>query len=301
MSNRYKTGILGAWIGIVVNILLMIVKGLAGFLANSQAMKADALHSGADIFASLAVIVGMYIASKPADREHPYGHGKAETIATKIIALIIVLAGLNVATSSLKVFFEGVAVAPGSLALWAALFSILVKETTYRYTHYLGEKVDCKVLLANSWEHRSDVFSSIAALVGIGAARIGDFLGYPFFLYMDPLAGLLVSVLIIRMGLRLAGEAAYELMDASAREDIIDDIREFACSVKGVTEVHDVKARSAGPYILVDLRIGVRCDLTVKEGHDIATKVKQELLSHRDDILEVIVHVNPCEVDGYPG
>ncbi|RQD67109.1 MAG: cation transporter [Tindallia sp. MSAO_Bac2] len=297
MSNRYKTGLLGAWVGIIVNFILMIIKGLAGYLANSQAMIADALHSGADIFVSCAVIIGMFIASKPADQEHPYGHGKAETIASKIIALIIVLAGLNVAISSLGVFFEGVDVPPGSMALWAALLSILVKEITFRYTHYLGEKVDCKVLLTSSWEHRSDVFSSVAALIGIGAARIGDFLGYPLFLYMDPLAGLLVSVLIIRMGLRLAGEAAYELMDASARKDIIEDIREAACSVEGVTEVHDVKARSAGPYVLVDLRIGVRCDLTVKEGHGIAKKVKEGLLSRRDDILEVIVHVNPCEIE----
>ncbi len=297
MSERYKIGILGAWIGILINFILMIIKGLAGYLANSQAMTADAFHSGADIFVSFAVIIGMFIASKPADQEHPYGHGKAETIASKIIALIIVLAGLNVAFSSLGAFFKGVDVTPGSMALWAALVSILVKEITFRYTYYLGEKVDCKVLLANSWEHRSDVFSSVAALIGIGGARIGDFLGYPFFLYMDPLAGLIVSVFIIRMGLCLAGEAAYELMDASAREDIIEDIRETACNVEGVTEIHDVKARSAGPYVLVDLRIGVRCDLTVKEGHDIAKRVKEGLLSQRDDILEVIVHVNPCEIE----
>ncbi|RQD72722.1 MAG: cation transporter [Candidatus Syntrophonatronum acetioxidans] len=297
MSERYKTGLFGAWIGIIVNFMLMIIKGLAGYLANSQAMTADAFHSGADIFVSFAVIIGMFIASKPADQEHPYGHGKAETIASKIIALIIVLAGLNVAVSSLGAFFRGVDVTPGSMALWAALISILVKEITFRYTYYLGEKVDCKVLLTNSWEHRSDVFSSVAALIGIGGARIGDFLGYPFFLYMDPLAGLVVSVFIIRMGLCLAGEAAYELMDASATEDIIDDIREAACNVEGVTEVHDVKARSAGPYVLVDLRIGVRCDLTVKEGHDIAKRVKEGLLARRDDILEVIVHVNPCEVE----
>jgi len=297
LSERYKIGILGAWIGILINFILMIIKGLAGYLANSQAMTADAFHSGADIFVSFAVIIGMFIASKPADQEHPYGHGKAETIASKIIALIIVLAGLNVAFSSLGAFFKGVDVTPGSMALWAALLSILVKEITFRYTYYLGEKVDCKVLLANSWEHRSDVFSSVAALIGIGGARIGDFLGYPFFLYLDPLAGLIVSVFIIRMGLCLAGEAAYELMDASAREDIIEDIRETACNVEGVTEIHDVKARSAGPYVLVDLRIGVRCDLTVKEGHDIAKRVKEGLLSQRDDILEVIVHVNPCEIE----
>ncbi len=296
MYERYKTGLLGASLGIIINILLVVIKGSAGYLAKSQAMLADAFHSGADIFVSAAVIVGMKVGKKPADKEHPYGHGKAETIASKIIALVIIFAGLNIGLSSLGSIYRGIEVAPGGLALWAAAISILIKEITFRYTYYLGKKTDCKVLLASAWEHRSDVFSSLAALIGIGGARMGDWLGYSQFLYMDPLAGIVVSILIVKLGLGIAGEATYELMDASANSETLEDIKEKVYSVIGVEEVHDVRARFAGPYILVDLRIGVNCDLTVKEGHEITKEVKERLMESRDDVLEVIVHVNPCEV-----
>ncbi len=297
MSERYKTGVLGAGLGIAINILLLVIKGLAGYLANSQAMLADAFHSGADIFASAAVIVGMNVGKKPADKEHPYGHGKAETVASKIIALVIIFGGLNIGLSSLRSIYQGIDVAPGGLALWAAAISIMIKEITFRYTYFLGKKVDCKVLLANAWDHRSDVFSSLAALVGIGGARMGDWLGYSQFLYLDPLAGVVVSILIVKLGISIAGEATYELMDASANSEILEDIKEKVCFVPGVKEVHDVRARFAGPYILIDLRIGVKCELTVKEGHDITKEVKKRLMESRNDILEVIVHVNPCEIE----
>ena len=163
-EERYLQSMAGARTGVFVNVLLVIVKLGAGISAGSLAMMADALHSAADIVASAVVYIGIRVASRPADEDHPYGHGKAESIASKIVAIIVILAGLNIGFFSLRTLFRPEHSAPGTLALWAALFSIIIKEGLFRHTFRIGQEHSCKVLIANAYEHRSDAFSSVAAL-----------------------------------------------------------------------------------------------------------------------------------------
>lgn len=185
-DERYKRSMAGASTGVTVNLLLVIVKAGVGLLSGSFAMLADALHSAADIVGSAVVYVGIRVASIPADEGHPYGHGKAESIASKIVAILVMLAGLNIGFFSLRALFQPAASAPDASTLWAALLSIVVKESLFRYTYNIGRRDDCKALVANA-EHRSDALSSVAALAGIGGARLGLVLNNTRLFMLDPL------------------------------------------------------------------------------------------------------------------
>lgn len=294
--ERFENSLSGARAGIIVNIFLVLIKAAAGLAAGSFAMMADALHSFADIVASAVVYVGIRVASKPADDDHPYGHGKAESIASKIVSILVILAGLNIGVLSARALFEAERSVPGTLALWAALVSIVVKEALFRYTVTIGEESNCKALVANAYEHRSDALSSVAALLGIGGARLGMLFGRPEFLYLDPLAGIIVSVFIVRMGWQIAKEAANELMDSQADPQLTAELKDLILAVDGVIELHSIRTRAAGPHILVDLEIGVDENITVKAGHDVAKEVKATLLAEKEELADILIHVNPCSV-----
>ncbi|MBS4022201.1 MAG: cation transporter [Dethiobacter sp.] len=293
-EERFKNSMAGARTGVIVNIFLVLVKGSVGILSGSMAMLADALHSAADITASAVVYIGIRVASKPADDEHPYGHGKAESIAGKIVAIIIILAGLNIGAFSLRALFHVAHPAPGSAALWAALLSVAVKEGLFRHTYRIGRQWECRVLVANAYEHRSDAISSLAALAGIGGARLGLLFNRPQLFFLDPLAGIVVAVFIVRMGWKIAGQAASELMDGRADPSLIAELSGLVLDVSGVVELHEVRARAAGPHYLVDLEIGVDGKISVMEGHDIAASVKECLLREKAMVADVLIHVNPC-------
>ncbi|MDW7652233.1 MAG: cation diffusion facilitator family transporter [Bacillota bacterium] len=292
--NRTENTLAGARTGMVVNFILVLLKAAAGIFAGSFAMLADSLHSAADIVASAIVYVGIRVASKPADDDHPYGHGKAETIASKIVSIIVILAGLNIGFFSLRALFDASRPVPGMAALWAAVISIFVKECLFRHTLRIGSDNECKALVANAYEHRSDALSSVAALAGIGGARLGFTFNIPQLYYLDPLAGIVVSVFIVRMGWSIAKEAASELMDAQAGNEFISEVKKMTLDTDGVWELHSVRARVAGPYIFVDLEIGVDQNITVLEGHDVARRVKATLLGEKREIADILIHVNPC-------
>ena len=294
--ERLEKSLSGARAGIIVNCLLSLLKGMAGIMAGSFAMMADALHSFADIVTSAVVYVGIKVASKPPDEQHPYGHGKAEAIASKVVSLLIILAGLNVAFFSARALFVTSPPAPGFAALWAALLSIVVKERLFRYTYKMGEESKCKALLANAYDHRSDALSSVAALIGIGGARLGLLFDRPQLFILDPLAGLVVSVFIVRVGWKIAKEATNELMDCQADPELTAELKILIQTVAGVSELHSIRIRSAGPNLLVDVEIGVVENITVKAGHDVAKAVKQQLMAGKEQIADVLVHVNPCRV-----
>ncbi|MBS4029994.1 MAG: cation transporter [Clostridiales bacterium] len=293
-EERYLQSMAGARTGVFVNLLLVIVKIGAGIFAGSLAMMADALHSAADIVASAVVYVGIRVASRPADEDHPYGHGKAESIASKIVAILVILAGLNIGFFSLRTLFRPEHSAPGAAALWAALFSIFIKEGLFRHTFKIGQAHSCKVLIANAYEHRSDAFSSVAALLGIGGARLGLIFNRPQLFLLDPLAGVIVSVFIVRMGWHFAKEAASELMDGQADPAYTNELTTLILAVDGVYEIHSIRVRVAGPHQFVNLEIGVDEAITVREGHDVAQRVKETLVCEKEEIAEVFIHVNPC-------
>ena len=291
---RYRRGRNAILYNIIINLVLALLKGFAGVLARSQAMIADAFHSAGDLLVNFVVLLGLRASYKPADAEHPYGHGKAETLAQNIVGLLIMGTGVYLAVSSLLTLRTEPEGPPGQLALYAAVFSIVVKWILFRYMWHVGEQENSRAIKANAMDHRSDVLSSLAALVGIGGARLGATLGYPLFYYLDSLAGIVVSTLIIMMGLGIMRDAGNELMDSMCPPETLQEISSLALDVPHVKEIHQVRVRSSGSCLLVDLEIGINGSFSVEEGHAVAHSVEENLFQNREDIITITVHVGPC-------
>lgn len=285
----------GAWLGIVGNAALALMKFIIGWISGSKALIADAAHSASDIGGSLIVLVGLRAAHKPPDKDHPYGHGKAESIAAIIVSLLLVYVGVEIAIHSIKTIAGGVSEAPKGIALIAIVISIVVKEAMFQYKYRLGKRLNSQALIANAWEHRSDVYSSIAALVGVGGAVLGKYLGIPLFYYLDPIAGSVVALMVLKMGYDLIRESIHNTMDHVLHEEDSKHLFEAIQNVRGVEAIDDLRAREHGPYLIVDVKISVNPKITVLEGHEITRNVKMTLLRKFSNISDVFIHVNPYD------
>ena len=286
----YASGARGAWVGIVGNLALGAGKLAAGIVGHSAAMVADAAHSISDSFSSIAVLVGFRIARAPRDAEHPWGHGKAESIAAKVVALLLLGVGGAIGWNAVRgIARGGTESAPGLVALLAAAISILVKEGMYLYKIRIARRIKSTSLAADAWHHRSDALSSAIALAGIGAARFGG----PQWHVFDHVAALGVAGLIVWVGARSFLRASRELMDAMIPEEGVAEIRRVALAVEGVREVEKIHARKSGLDVLVDIHVEVDGDLPVREGHAIAGRVRDELTGHLTHVERVVVHIEP--------
>src|SRR5690625_4666150 len=205
---------------------------IGGLISGSRALLADALHSASDIVSSIVVLFAVRIANKPPDKEHPYGHGKAESIASIIVALLLIVVGIEISISSIKVFFGDIPDAPGIIALIIIIISIAIKEVLFHYKLKLGKKYESTALITEAWHHRSDSLSSLAALIGISAALIGKHYKITFLIYGDAFAGIIVSLIVIRVGYLLAKDSAN-----IALEQVLDDKK----TKKYIKTVHSVK------------------------------------------------------------
>lgn len=298
-TDRFAKAETGAWVGIIGNILLAGVKGIAGFLSGSQALIADAFHSASDVAGSFAVLVGLKAAKRPPDKDHPYGHGKAESIAAIVVSVLLLVVGIELAISAAKSIWNGKVVVPEWYALAAIILSIVAKEIMFQYKFRLGKRLSSQALIANAWEHRSDVYSSIAALVGVGGAMIGGKLGISWLLYLDPIAGAVVALLVLRMGYRLVLDSIHSTMDHVLHDEDANPLIRAVQSVDGVITVDELRAREHGHYVIVDVKISVNPRLTVAEGHTVAKRVKKHLLQRFIHVADVFVHVNPFD-PGFP-
>ncbi|TFE00537.1 cation diffusion facilitator family transporter [Jeotgalibacillus salarius] len=293
MDNRFKEAEFATWVGIVANTLLTILKGIFGYISGSRALVADAAHSASDVAGSVAVLAGLRTAKKPPDEDHPYGHGKAENIATIIVAILLVVVGIEIATSSAGVFFGEVPKAPGGIALVVIVFSIVLKEALFHYKHRLAKRINSSALMAEAWHHRSDALSSIAAFLGVFGAIMGDMFDLTFLLYADPVAGLVVSLVVIKIGFSLAKEASSIMMEQVLDADRTDPFVKTVLSIPGVKRVDKLLARTHGHYIVIDIKVSVDPYITVEEGHRISKNVKRILLEQHEDVNQVLVHINP--------
>lgn len=291
-SARFKKAEFAAWIGIFGNILLALIKFIVGKFGNSRALIADAVHSFSDVVGSLAVLVGIRASKLPPDEEHPYGHGKAESIAAIIVAAILFIVGAQIGYGSFQALFAP-ALTPSILAVYVALFSIILKEAMFQYKYRLGKKLNSDALITNAWEHRSDVFSSIAALIGIGGAVAGDYLGISWMIYLDPLAGIGVSILVMIMAWKLGADAIHNTLDHVLPEEEAAELEATALSVPGVVQVDALYARVHGHYVIVDIKLAVDPHITVEEGHAIGKQVKEALLMRHKHVHNVLIHINP--------
>lgn len=292
VDDRLAKAQFAAWVGIIGNLALAGVKLLVGVIAKSQALIADSIHSASDVIGSVAVLIGLRAAERPPDQDHPYGHGKAESVAAIIVSVLLAVVGVEMGNSSIKSLFTPLG-APGFLAVWAAIGSMIVKEWMYRYKYNLGKKLKSQSLIANALEHRSDVFSSFAALVGIAGAIAGGWLGVPWMLYLDPVAGIFVSLLVLKMAYNILMESIHSTLDHVLHEDDTQELRQAILQVAGVTRIDSLRAREHGHYQIVDVKVGVNPHITVEEGHHIGKQVKHEIMEKFSEVRDVFVHINP--------
>jgi cation diffusion facilitator family transporter len=208
MNANQKTSLLAAWISVISNIFLTLIKIIVGLLFKSQVLLADGIHNAADVVASVASLGSMKISNQPADEDHPYGHGKAEVISSGIVAVILILAALFMAYESIKSLFEP-ATEPHIIAFIAAIISLIWKQILYVYTIRIGRKTSSKGLIATAYDHLADVFASIAAVIGIGIALINNIYSIPYAAYGDPLAGIIVSFFVLKLAISMGKEAIY--------------------------------------------------------------------------------------------
>jgi cation diffusion facilitator family transporter len=275
-------------IAIAINIGLTVARVLAGLEAGSTAVLADAVNSGTDILTTLVVIGGSRIASLPPDPGHPYGHEKAEPVAAKIVGLVVLLTGVLTAIGAISVLQAGGTEQVGLSAIWVTAVSIGVKEVLARYQLRTGRQINNQALLADGVNQRTDAFSSVAALIG----ALGGRYGAPA---LDPAMGIVVAVLILRVGLGVYWRSVNHLMDPAPEPAVMAELERAAASVPGVQSVDELKARLFGAWIYVDCKIAVDSDLTVAEGHRISARVKERVLKSGPGVRNVLVHVNPHE------
>lgn len=281
--------------GAVINIALTVCKIIAGVVGRSSAMIADGVHSLSDLLSDIVVLVFTHISSKGKDRDHSFGHGKFETLATLIVSVILVVVGANLMSSGVRSIMgviNGETIPkPGYIALIAAVVSIFFKEILYHATVRVGRKTDSPVVVANAWHHRSDAFSSIGSLVGIGGAiLLGD-----RWTILDPLASCIISIAIMVVAVKMAMPSLAELLETSLPEDIENEIKETASSVEGVKDIHELKTRRNGMSFIIDAHITVRREISIVEAHDIATSVEDMLISKYGQQTQVNIHVEPAE------
>lgn len=283
-------GIRSIFIGIVANLFLALIKGFAGVIGNSYALIADSIESTVDVFSSIIVWNGLRISRKPPDKDHPYGHGKAEPLTVVFISLALLGAAIVIAIQSYKqIVTPHLAPAPFTLGVLVIVF--IIKELLFRYVYYIGVKVGSTAVKTDAWHHRSDALTSAAAFIGILIALIGGS-GYES---ADDWAALAASGIIVFNAYRLLRPALAELMDTAPPEDIELKIREAAASIVKVKSLDKCLVRKVGFEYYVDLHVVVDGNLTVKEGHKIGHQVKDAIKASNERIADVLIHIEPFE------
>lgn len=278
-------------ITIVGNVVLSVVKLLAGIIAHSNAMISDAVHSASDVFSTIVVIIGIKVASKEADKEHPYGHERLECVAAIVLAIVLFITGLGIGTEALKNIVQGNygdLQVPGILALIAAIVSIVSKEGMYWYTRYYAKKIDSSALMADAWHHRSDAFSSIGALIGIGGARLG-------FPVMDSIASLVIFVFIVKAAYDIFKDAMNKMVDHSCDEETEKQIYDCVMKNEHVRGIDLLQTRIFGNKIYVDVEIQLYASYTLEEAHNIAETVHNDIEDSFSKVKHIMVHVNPVK------
>lgn len=298
-DERFEKTERAVWGGIALHVALACLKGIIGVLSQSKALIADAAHSASDAVNAATVLVRLRTAKIPLDEASPNDQNKKISFASVLFSIIILVAGVEMGISSIKSFWDGADQAPRGFALVAIGISLFVKEMMFQYTYRLGKRLGSKELIANSWGHRSDIYSSIVALVGILGAMTGSYLGVSFLYYLDPLAGLFVSLLVLRMGYTCVKEALHTKSDYIMDQDDAADLIAAVQMIKGVITVDGLQSRELGHYVVVDIKISVNPRVSVWEGHEVSKKIKQQLMKRFHHISDVYVHVTPYDA-GYP-
>ena len=290
-SEIYKVTLIGS----LGNVLLMIFKFIAGIVGHSSAMVADAVHSLSDFLTDVVVLIFVHVSAKPQDESHDYGHGKFETMATFLIALALIGAAIGIifsGSTKLVTWLGGADLeAPGMLALWAALLSILVKEVLYRYTARRGKELESQAMIANAWHHRSDALSSIGAAIGIGGAIL---LGHRWTV-LDPLASIVVGAMLVKVAVKLMKTSVDELTECSLPAEMENEIMALILSQSDVQEPHNLRTRRIGNRIAIEVHVRMRGDHSLNFAHEKATALERLLKERFGPQTHVTVHMEPIK------
>ena len=285
----YKVTLVGG----AVNVILLLFKFVAGIVGHSAAMVADAVHSLSDFVTAVIVLAFVYISGKPKDKSHDYGHGKYETLAMTLIGVALLTVAIGIVYSGMTkivAWTNGEQLeAPGTLALWAALLSVVMKEGVYRYSMVKARQLNSRAVEANAWHHRSDALSSIGTAVGIGGAI---FLGRRWTV-LDPVASVIVGVFIVKVAVDLLRNGIGDLMEQSLPDTVEEEILRLVASIPGVAEPHDLRTRRIGNHYAIELHILMDGDITLREAHDKASEVEDLLRKHYGEETHIAVHVEP--------
>jgi len=281
--------------GGIINVVLLVVKFAAGIFGHSAAMIADAVHSLTDFATDVVVLIFVHLGNKPADRDHDYGHGKYETLATAIIGTSLLAVGVLIfcsgAGKTWRVIQGEMLPSPGKVALVAAVASIVLKEWAYRFTVKVGKRCQSEAVVANAWHHRSDALSSVGTMIGIGGAIL---LGNRWTV-LDPLASIVVSVFIVRAAWQLMMESMKELTEASLSDEDEAVIMHIAASEPGVSEVHNLRTRRVGNRIAIEMHARMLGSTPLVEAHRHATAIEHRLKEHFGPDTLVSIHLEPVK------
>ncbi len=280
-------------VGGVVNVVLLVFKFVAGILGHSAAMVADAVHSLSDFVTDIIVLVFVHISGKPEDKSHDYGHGKYETLAMTIIGMALLVVAIGIVYSGMTKIVAWAGgeqlKAPGMLALWAALLSIVLKEAVYHYSMVKARQLRSQALEANAWHHRSDALSSIGTAVGIGGAIL---LGQRWTV-LDPVASVIVGLFIVKVAIDLLRDGIGDLMEQSLPDEVENEMLQLVASVPGVVKPHELRTRRIGNHYAIELHILMDGDISLREAHEKASEVEDLLRHQYGDETHVAVHVEP--------
>jgi cation diffusion facilitator family transporter len=280
-------------VGSVINVVLLLFKFVAGIIGHSAAMLADAVHSLSDFVTDVIVLVFIRISGKPQDKSHDYGHGKYETLAMTLIGVALLLVALGILNSGamkIKLWLDGEQLeAPGTIALWAALLSVVLKEGVYRYSMIKARQLNSPAVEANAWHHRSDALSSIGTAIGIGGAI---FLGQRWTV-LDPIASVVVGIFIVKVSVSLLRRGIGDLLEQSLPDAVEEEILQLVAALPGLSKPHDLRTRRIGNHYAIELHILMDGNITLREAHDKASEVEEILKSHYGQETHVAVHVEP--------
>ncbi|MFT5697695.1 MAG: cation diffusion facilitator family transporter [Desulforhopalus sp.] len=292
LQTRQKKGILAVNIGLGANTLLAILKTSVGIVGNSPALLADGINSTSDVAYGIVVSIFMRLSGKPADEEHPYGHDRLESIAAVVVGAFVITTAISIFWASINnVYellnhnsdFEGAS----QLALWIALFTVLLKIWLAIWTKKIGTETKNNVLMALAADHRNDIFSALAATIGIIFSQIG-------YLWVDPMAGGIVSIIILFTGVEIIKDSAADLMNTLPGKELTEEINRAIKKIPEVKDIEEVSGHRFGLYMVVNITVGVSPDITVAEGDEIATRVEQTLIEDIDYMRRVFVHYHPA-------
>ncbi|WP_061286721.1 cation diffusion facilitator family transporter [Herbaspirillum chlorophenolicum] len=284
--DRAKAASQSTWVSVAVNLLLTLLQIIAGIFSKSQGLIADGIHSLSDLVADFVVLFANHHSKKDADEEHPYGHHRFETAASLVLGVLLLTVGVGMLWSAIVKLENPESVQEVHVvALWVACGALLAKELLFRYMLRVAKRVKSSMLVANAWHARSDAASSLVVGVGI----VGNLAGYPI---LDPIAALIVGVMVVKMGWEFGWEALHDLMDRAVDQDEVEAIRSTLLDTLGVNGIHDVRTRKMGDMIVVDAHIEVDAQISVEAGHEIAVLARQRVMQ-RHRVLNLMTHIDP--------